>query len=125
MFRTNEAFHETQPFRAGALVIATIAAGSVAARAADISGAGATFPFPVYAKWADTYKKATGTGVNYQSIGSGGGIKQIKAGTVTFGASDAPLMEKDLEAAGLVQWPMVMGASSPSSMSRASSRAIS
>ncbi len=96
-------------FARGALVIATIAAGSVAARAADISGAGATFPFPVYAKWADTYKKATGTGVNYQSIGSGGGIKQIKAGTVTFGASDAPLMEKDLEAAGLVQWPMVMG----------------
>ena len=82
-------------FARGALVIATIAAGSVAARAADISGAGATFPFPIYAKWADTYKKATGTGVNYQSIGSGGGIKQIKAKTVTFGASDAPLKPDD------------------------------
>ena len=79
------------------------------AKAADISGAGATFPFPVYAKWADTYKKQTGIGVNYQSIGSGGGIKQIKAKTVTFGATDAPLMEKELQEAGLEQWPMVMG----------------
>ncbi|MEZ5900417.1 MAG: phosphate ABC transporter substrate-binding protein PstS [Hyphomicrobiaceae bacterium] len=77
--------------------------------AADISGAGATFPYPVYAKWADAYKKETGIGLNYQSIGSGGGIKQIKAKTVTFGATDAPLSGKDLDEAGLVQFPMVMG----------------
>jgi phosphate transport system substrate-binding protein len=77
--------------------------------AADISGAGATFPYPIYAKWADAYKKETGIGLNYQSIGSGGGIKQIKAKTVTFGASDAPLTGKDLEDSGLVQFPMVMG----------------
>jgi phosphate transport system substrate-binding protein len=77
--------------------------------AADISGAGATFPYPIYAKWADAYKKETGIGLNYQSIGSGGGIKQIKAKTVTFGASDAPLKGEDLEAAGLAQFPMVMG----------------
>ncbi len=92
-----------------ALVGVLLSSAAFTARAADISGAGATFPFPVYAKWADTYKKMTGTGVNYQSIGSGGGIKQIKAGTVTFGATDAPLMEKDLQADGLEQWPMVMG----------------
>jgi phosphate transport system substrate-binding protein len=67
------------------------AAAFVPASAADISGAGATFPYPIYAKWADAYKKETGNGLNYQSIGSGGGIKQIKAKTVTFGASDAPL----------------------------------
>ena len=79
------------------------------ASAADISGAGATFPYPVYAKWADTYKKETGTAMNYQSIGSGGGIKQIKAGTVTFGATDAPLKSDELTKDGLVQWPMVMG----------------
>ena len=84
-----------------------------AAQAADISGAGATFPYPIYAKWADAYKKETGVGMNYQSIGSGGGIKQIKAKTVTFGASDAPLSGKDLEASGLAQFPMVMGAIVP------------
>ncbi|MGH8504601.1 MAG: phosphate ABC transporter substrate-binding protein PstS [Stenotrophobium sp.] len=77
--------------------------------AADISGAGATFPYPVYAKWADAYKKETGIGLNYQSIGSGGGIKQIKAKTVTFGATDKPLTPEELNAAGLTQWPMVMG----------------
>ena len=77
--------------------------------AVDISGAGATFPYPVYAKWADAYKKETGVGLNYQSIGSGGGIKQIKAKTVTFGASDAPLPGKELDEAGLAQFPMVMG----------------
>ncbi|MDB5773525.1 MAG: phosphate transport system substrate-binding protein [Burkholderiales bacterium] len=77
--------------------------------AADITGAGATFPYPIYAKWAEAYKKATGTGMNYQSIGSGGGIKQIKAKTVDFGASDMPLKPEDLEAEGLVQFPMVMG----------------
>ena len=85
------------------------AAAYVPAKAADISGAGATFPYPIYAKWADEYKKVTGNGLNYQSIGSGGGIKQIKAKTVTFGASDAPLPGKDLEETGLAQFPMVMG----------------
>ncbi len=85
------------------------AAAIVPAQAADISGAGATFPYPIYAKWADAYKKETGIGLNYQSIGSGGGIKQIKAKTVTFGASDAPLKGDDLDKTGLAQFPMVMG----------------
>jgi len=80
-----------------------------AAQAVDISGAGATFPYPVYSKWADAYKKETGIGLNYQSIGSGGGIKQIKAKTVTFGASDMPLKPEDLKEAGLVQFPMIIG----------------
>jgi phosphate transport system substrate-binding protein len=79
------------------------------AQAADISGAGATFPFPIYSKWADAYKKETGNGLNYQSIGSGAGIKQIQAKTVTFGATDAPLTAEELKKSGLVQWPMVMG----------------
>jgi phosphate transport system substrate-binding protein len=96
------------------VLIAMAAAVAIAgAHAADISGAGATFPYPIYAKWADTYKKDTGNGLNYQSIGSGGGIKQIKAATVTFGASDKPLEPADLEKSGLVQWPMVMGAIVP------------
>ena len=86
-----------------------IAISATVAGAADISGAGATFPYPIYAKWADSYKKATGVGLNYQSIGSGGGIKQIKAKTVIFGATDAPLKGDDLEKSGLVQFPMVMG----------------
>jgi phosphate transport system substrate-binding protein len=77
--------------------------------AADITGAGATFPYPIYAKWAEEYKKATGKGLNYQSIGSGGGIKQIKAKTVDFGASDMPLKPEELEADGLVQFPAIMG----------------
>jgi phosphate transport system substrate-binding protein len=77
--------------------------------AADITGAGATFPYPIYAKWADAYKKSTGTGLNYQSIGSGGGIKQITAKTVDFGASDMPLKGEDLEKNGLVQFPAIMG----------------
>jgi phosphate transport system substrate-binding protein len=81
----------------------------VFAAAADISGAGATFPYPIYAKWADAYKKLTGVALNYQSIGSGGGIKQIKAKTVTFGASDMPLKPGDLKAAGLLQFPMIIG----------------
>ena len=85
------------------------AAVCTAAAAADISGAGATFPYPVYAKWADAYKKQTGIGLNYQSIGSGGGIKQIKAKTVTFGASDMPLKPEELTEAGLVQFPMIIG----------------
>jgi phosphate transport system substrate-binding protein len=87
-----------------------LAAAAVAPAAAlDISGAGATFPYPVYAKWADAYKKETGVGMNYQSIGSGGGIKQIEAKTVTFGATDAPLKGEELDKNGLVQFPMVMG----------------
>ena len=77
--------------------------------AGDITGAGATFPYPIYAKWADAYKKSTGVGLNYQSIGSGGGIKQITAKTVDFGASDMPLMPEQLEKDGLLQFPTVMG----------------
>jgi phosphate transport system substrate-binding protein len=92
-----------------ALAVGLAAASVSAAFAADISGAGATFPYPIYAKWADAYKAETGVGMNYQSIGSGGGIKQILAKTVTFGASDAPLSAQELEDAGLVQFPMVMG----------------
>jgi phosphate transport system substrate-binding protein len=96
------------------LINTLIAAGALAAlslpaSAMDISGAGATFPYPIYAKWADAYRKQTGNGLNYQSIGSGGGIKQIQARTVTFGASDAPLKAADLQSGGLVQFPMVMG----------------
>jgi phosphate transport system substrate-binding protein len=82
---------------------------SLAASAADITGAGATFPYPVYAKWAEAYKAKTGVRMNYQSIGSGGGIKQIKAKTVDFGASDKPLMADELEKEGLIQFPTVMG----------------
>ena len=89
---------------AGFLVATTLPAAAM-----DISGAGATFPYPIYAKWADAYKKETGVGLNYQSIGSGGGIKQIEARTVTFGATDAPLKGEDLDKNGLVQFPMVMG----------------
>ena len=85
------------------------AAAFAPATAADISGAGATFPYPIYAKWADAYKKETGIGLNYQSIGSGGGIKQIQNKTVTFGATDAPLKGAQLEKDGLIQFPMVMG----------------
>jgi phosphate transport system substrate-binding protein len=88
---------------------AALGLAAVVAAAADISGAGATFPYPIYAKWADAYKRLTGIGLNYQSIGSGGGIKQIKAKTVTFGASDMPLKPDDLKAAGLAQFPMIIG----------------
>jgi phosphate transport system substrate-binding protein len=92
------------------MAVGLAAAAYVApASAADISGAGATFPYPIYAKWADAYKKETNVGLNYQSIGSGGGIKQIKAKTVTFGATDAPLPGKELDESGLAQFPMVMG----------------
>src|ERR1700734_4283331 len=80
-----------------------------AASAADISGAGAPFPYPIYAKWAEAYKAKTGIGLNYQAIGSGGGIAQIKAKTVDFGASDKPLSPGELEAAGLTQFPTVIG----------------
>jgi len=92
------------------IIAAGLVAASTSAFAADITGAGATFPFPIYSKWADAYKKETGNGLNYQSIGSGGGIKQIQAKTVTFGATDMPLKVDQLEKDGLVQWPMVMGA---------------
>jgi phosphate transport system substrate-binding protein len=95
-------------FRALAGAAAALAF-SGAALAVDITGAGATFPYPIYAKWADAYKKQTGVGLNYQSIGSGGGIKQITAKTVDFGASDAPLRPEALEKAGLMQFPAIMG----------------
>ena len=94
-------------YAAAAFVAAALIITSV--QAANITGAGATFPYPIYAKWADTYKKDTGNGLNYQSIGSGGGIKQIQAKTVTFGATDKPLDEKALNESGLIQFPMVMG----------------
>jgi phosphate transport system substrate-binding protein len=87
----------------------SVAAGAGSASAAELTGAGATFPFPIYFKWAEAYKKETGTGLNYQSIGSGGGIRQIKAKTVDFGATDAPLKGEDLEKSGLVQFPTVLG----------------
>ncbi|MDB5963041.1 MAG: phosphate transporter substrate-binding protein [Massilia sp.] len=82
---------------------------STATLAADMTGAGATFPYPIYAKWAEMYKKNTGNGLNYQSVGSGAGIKQIKARTVDFGASDMPLPAAELDAAGLTQFPAIMG----------------
>ena len=98
-----------KPFRyALALGLATAQLAG-AALAADITGAGATFPFPVYSKWAEAYRKETGMGLNYQSIGSGGGIKQIQAKTVDFGATDAPLKGEALAKDGLVQFPTVMG----------------
>ncbi len=93
------------------VIAGTLLAGET--RAAEISGAGATFPYPIYAKWADAYKKQTDFGLNYQSIGSGGGIKQIKAKTVTFGASDMPLKPAELQEAGLVQFPTVIGGDVP------------
>jgi phosphate transport system substrate-binding protein len=93
----------------GTLAAAMGLAFSVSALAADITGAGATFPYAVYAKWAEAYQAATGNKVNYQAIGSSGGVKQIKAKTVDFGGSDAPVPEADLDAAGLVQVPTVMG----------------
>src|ERR1700689_5317048 len=102
------------------LVTATAAAALIgvamvdnAWAATDISGAGATFPTPIYSKWADADKKQTGIGMNHQSIGSGGGIKQIKARTVTFGASDMPLKPEDVKAAGLIQFPMIIGGVGP------------
>src|SRR5471030_570403 len=96
-----------------AIVAAGLVAASTSAFAADITGAGSTFIFPVLSKWADAYKKETGNGLNYQSIGSGAGIKQIQAKTVTFGATDAPLKAEQLEKDGFVQWPMIMGAIVP------------
>jgi len=98
-------------FKARRMVLAVAGAVALAgtACAADLSGAGATFPYPIYSKWADAYKQQTGTGLNYQSIGSGGGIKMIKAKTVTFGATDMPLKPEELKEAGLVQFPMIIG----------------
>jgi len=94
----------------GGMVAVAAFAGSVGTSfAADITGAGSTFIFPVASKWADAYKKESGNGLNYQSIGSGAGIKQILAKTVTFGATDMPLTIEQLKKDGLVQWPMVMG----------------
>lgn len=83
------------------------------AHAADITGAGATFPFPIYAKWAEMYKAQTGTGLNYQSIGSSGGLRQIRAKTVAFGASDAPVKGEDLDKDGMVQFPAIIGGTIP------------
>lgn len=91
----------------GSLLTGLLLAGT--AHAVDITGAGATFPYPIYAKWADAYKKETGVSLNYQSIGSGGGIKQITAKTVDFGASDMPMKPEDLEKSGLIQFPAIMG----------------
>src|SRR5579864_813811 len=93
------------------VAVSAIALGlaSQAGISAEITGAGATFPYPIYAKWAEAYKQKTGIGLNYQSIGSGGGIKQIRAKTVDFGASDMPLTAADLEKDGLMQFPTVMG----------------
>jgi len=96
-----------------AIVAAGLVAVATPAFAADITGAGSTFIFPVLSKWADAYKKESGNGVNYQSIGSGAGIKQIIASTVTFGATDAPLKADQLQKDGLTQWPMIMGAIVP------------
>ena len=92
-----------------ALVAGASLAIAMQAFAVDITGAGATFPYPIYAKWAEAYKQKTGNGMNYQSIGSGGGIAQIKANTVDFGASDMPLKPQDLDAAGLMQFPAIIG----------------
>ena len=94
-----------------AAAFATLAMSS--AFAADITGAGATFPFPIYAKWAEAYKQQTGTGLNYQSIGSSGGIKQIRAKTVAFGATDAPVSGADLDKDGMVQFPAIIGGTVP------------
>ena len=92
------------------ITVAAVAAMAFSAvHAADLTGAGATFPYPIYAKWAEAYKKSSGNGLNYQSIGSGGGIKQIKAKTVDFGASDMPLKADELNAEGLMQFPAIMG----------------
>ena len=91
------------------LIAAVLLAVTSLASAADLTGAGATFPFPIYSKWAEAYKAQTGIGLNYQSIGSGGGIRQIKAKTVDFGASDMPLKQDELDKEGLVQFPAIIG----------------
>ena len=95
------------------LVVVGFGAAALTAFAADITGAGATFPYPIYAKWAEAYKKQTGNGLNYQSIGSSGGLKQIRAKTVTFGASDAPVKGDELDKDGMVQFPAIIGGTVP------------
>ena len=95
------------------LVTLGLCAASLTTMAADITGAGATFPYPIYAKWAEAYKKQTGTGLNYQSIGSSGGLKQIRAKTVAFGASDAPVKGEELDKDGMVQFPAIIGGTVP------------
>ncbi len=97
----------------GIAATAAVAYAGASQATTDITGAGATFPYPIYAKWADAYKTKTGIGLNYQSIGSGGGIKQIEENTVAFGASDMPLKAEDLEKNGLMQFPTVMGGDVP------------
>ena len=100
-------------------LLKTVAAAAFAslaissAMAADLTGAGATFPFPIYAKWAEGYKAVSGIGMNYQSIGSSGGLKQIRAKTVTFGATDAPVSGEDLDKDGMVQFPAIIGGTVP------------
>jgi phosphate transport system substrate-binding protein len=94
---------------ASLVVAATASMATASSTAADMTGAGATFPYPIYAKWADAYNKTSGNRLNYQSVGSGAGIKQIKAKTVDFGASDMPLKAEELDAAGLMQFPAIMG----------------
>lgn len=90
-----------------------LSVAAVSSFAADITGAGATFPYPIYAKWAEAYKKQSGNGLNYQSIGSSGGLKQIRAKTVAFGASDAPVKGDDLDKDGMVQFPAIIGGTVP------------
>src|SRR5260370_18957216 len=110
LFEMEQTLH---PYRFVLLGVAAAAALCFGARAAEINGAGATFPYPIYAKWAEAYAAKTGLKMNYQSIGSGGGIKQITEKTVDFGASDMPLKPPDLEKAGLTQFPMIMGGALP------------
>jgi len=95
------------------LVAVGLGAAALSIWAADITGAGATFPYPMYAKWAEAYKKETGVGLNYQSIGSSGGIRQIRAKTVTFGATDAPVKGEELDRDGMVQFPAIIGGTVP------------
>jgi len=95
------------------LITTLLAVVAFSASAADITGAGATFPYPIYAKWAEGYKKATGTGMNYQSIGSSGGIRQINARTVDFGATDAPVSGENLDKQGQIQFPAIIGGTVP------------
>ena len=94
-------------------LLTLLTAVAVTVHAADITGAGATFPYPVYAKWAEAYKKETGIGLNYQSIGSSGGIRQINNKTVTFGASDAPVSGENLDKMSQVQFPAIIGGTVP------------
>lgn len=100
-------------FKKVIVAVASAIALSSSAFAADITGAGATFPYPIYAKWAEAYKRETGIGLNYQSIGSSGGIRQINAGTVAFGASDAPVRGEELDKRAQVQFPAIIGGTVP------------